>query len=59
MMMLGDVDDDGVITIKDLTTLIDYLLGVEQDLSNDLNADVNKDGIINIDDTTALIDLLL
>lgn len=59
MMMLGDVDDDGVLTIKDVTTLIDYLLGTVEDLSNDLNADVNKDGIINLQDTTALIDLLL
>jgi hypothetical protein len=59
MMMLGDVDDDGVITIKDVTTLIDYLLGVEQELSNDLNADINQDGVINMQDTTVLIDIIL
>ena len=59
MMMLGDVDDDGVITIKDVTMLIDYLLGTVEDLSNDLNADVNQDGVINMQDTTVLIDIIL
>ena len=57
-IMPGDVDNDGVITIKDVTMLIDYLLG-NTELPNDLNADVNQDGIINIQDTTAIIDLLL
>ena len=58
-IMPGDVDNDGVITIKDVTTLIDYLLGGMQELPNDLNADVNQDGIINIQDVTALVDLTL
>ena len=58
MVMPGDVDDDGVLTIKDVTMLIDYLIGITE-LPNDLNADVNKDGIINVQDTTALIDMLL
>ena len=59
MMLLGDVDNDGIITIKDATTLIDYLLGFTQDLYNDLNADINQDGDITVQDVTALIDLLL
>ena len=59
MMLLGDVDNDGTITIKDATTLIDYLLGFTQDLYNDLNADINQDGDITVQDVTALIDLLL
>ena len=59
MMLLGDVDNDGIITIKDVTTLIDYLLGFTQDLYNDLNADINQDGDITVQDVTALIDLLL
>ena len=59
MMLLGDVDNDGIITIKDVTTLIDYLLGITPELYNDLNADINGDGILTVQDTTALIDLLL
>ena len=58
MMMLGDVDDDGVITIKDVTMLIDYIMEITE-LPNDLNADVNQDGIVSIDDVTKLIDMLL
>ena len=59
MMLLGDVDGDGIITVKDVTTLIDYLLGITPELYNDMNADINNDGDITIRDTTALIDLLL
>lgn len=54
----GDVDGDGYITIKDVTMLIDYLLG-QTELPIELNADVNQDGTVNIQDTTAIIDLLL
>ena len=59
MRIPGDVDGDGSITVKDVTTLIDYLLGVTPELYNDLNADINNDGIIDIRDTSALIDILL
>ena len=58
-VLLGDVNDDGVVNIADVTVLIDYLLGSEPNPFNALNADVNRDGIINIADVTALIDLLL
>lgn len=55
----GDVNDDGKITISDVTTLIDYLLtGSAEPFSED-NADVNGDGMISIGDVTALIDMLL
>ena len=55
----GDVDGDGIITIYDVTTLVDYLLGVGQELSNELNADVNQDDYITIQDVTILIDMIL
>lgn len=55
--LLGDVNDDGVVNIADVTTLIDYLLsGGEINL---LAANVNGDDQINIADVTALIDMLL
>ena len=59
MWLPGDVDCDGIITIKDVTTLIDYLLEIGPELYNDLNADINGDGKLSIEDTTALIDLIL
>ena len=54
---LGDVNHDGSVTIKDVTALIDYLLG-----SGDvcmICADVNADGEVTIKDVTNLIDMLL
>ena len=55
----GDVDCDGNITINDVTVLIDYLMGGQQELPNDLNADVNQDGNITVQDATTLIDMIL
>ena len=54
----GDVDDDQVVKIDDVTALIDYLLGTNTNINMD-NADCDLDGEIKIDDVTALIDFLL
>lgn len=56
---VGDVNNDGVVSIKDVTILIDYLL--TSDLSGLVEAhlDVNQDGLITIKDVTTLIDMLL
>ena len=54
----GDVDDDGDVTIADVTTLIDYILTGETPI-NMANADVDEDGEISIADVTSLIDLIL
>ena len=53
----GDVNGDGSVTIKDVTDLIDLLLGGDT-ISNE-NADANGDGIVSIKDVTDLIDMLL
>lgn len=52
----GDVNNDGKISIDDVTALIDMLLSNSE--TND-NADVDGNGHVAIDDVTALIDLLL
>jgi len=55
--ILGDVNHDGEVSIKDATALIDYLLGDGEIC--EICADVNgKDGV-TIADVTALLDLLL
>lgn len=54
----GDVNGDGVITIKDVTDLIDMLLNLEYIEYNEF-IDMNGDGFISIVDVTALIDKLL
>lgn len=59
MQSVGDVNNDGMVSIADVTALIDYLLsGNAASVSQD-NADIDGDGQISIGDVTALIDLLL
>ena len=54
----GDVDMDGSVTIADVTTLIDYLLGYNSNI-NMANADCDYDGSVTIGDVTAIIDCLI
>ena len=51
-----DVNGDGMMSVADVTTLIDALLATT---ASDPNGDVNGDGNVSIADVTALIDLLL
>ena len=55
---LGDVNQDGVVNITDLTCLIDHLLDDSIVISYECS-DMNADGEITIGDVTGLIDLLL
>lgn len=57
--VLGDVNDDGLVNIADVTDLIDYLLNNDASLINMNAADISADGMINISDVTDLIDMLL
>lgn len=55
----GDVDGNGVLSIDDVSALIDYLLFGNGDNVNIYGADTDGDGQVTIDDLSALIDLLL
>ena len=57
-VLLGDANDDGVVNISDVTTLIDYLLGSNPQPFSEVNANINGNGI-DISDLTDLIDMLL
>ncbi len=54
----GDVDHNGILNIDDVTSLIDYLLGSNDEVCP-ICADFDGNGIANIDDVTGLIDYLL
>ena len=56
--MPGDLDNNGIITINDVTLLIDYLLSGEYSPGFEGNPDVNGDGKVNISDVVDLIDLI-
>ena len=58
-VILGGVNDDGAVTIGDVTTLIDYLLGSNPEPFNWDNADVSQDDNVSLYDVTTLLDLLL
>ena len=58
-ILLGDVNGDGTLSIKDVTELINYLLAGEQPGFNAANADVNQDGKISISDVSGVISIVL
>ena len=58
-ILIGDVNDDRLVNISDVATLINYLLGGQNVSFNAANADVNQDKNINISDVTSLISRLL
>ena len=55
----GDVNGDGSVTVSDVTTLIDYLLGMNPQPINVAAVDCNQDNTESISDVTVLIDYLL
>ena len=58
----GDVNKDGVMTIADVTALVNILLGMDSKEPYDYDhvaADVNGDGSITIADVTALVNKLI
>ncbi|MBO4821235.1 MAG: starch-binding protein [Prevotella sp.] len=57
--ILGDVNGDGSITVTDVTLMVDYILGKQNDNFIKDNADVNIDGTITITDVTALVNIIL
>ena len=57
--LVGDADNDGRVTITDVTTIIDYLLTGDGSMMNMTNADIDSDDCITIMDVTLLIDMLL
>ena len=57
--ILGDVNEDGEMSIADVTALIDHLLGTAVSPFNAAAADVDGDGEISVADVSALIDLIM
>ena len=57
--LTGDVNNDGKVSIDDVTALINYLLSGNTSAINLAAADANIDGKCNIEDVTTLINILL
>ena len=57
--ILGDVNDDGGVSITDVTMLVDVILtGLPQNTDTSIY-DINGDGNITISDVTVLVDMIL
>lgn len=59
LLVIGDVDGDGQVSVADASALIDAILNETISELNPMTADVDQNGEINIADASALIDFLL
>ena len=55
----GDMNGDGIVSVSDVTLLVDHILGSNNDNFIFENADVNGDRVISVTDVTALVDIIL
>ena len=56
---LGDVNEDGFVSVTDVTLLVHHILGYNNDEFVMTNADINSDGNITVADVMALVNLIL
>ena len=56
--VVGDVNNDGSVTIADVTALVNIILGKSETPASGV-ADVNNDGSVTIADVTALVNIIL
>lgn len=55
---IGDVNEDGDVTIADVTSLVNIILGKQSDYRMEIS-DVNEDGGVTIADVTSLVNIIL
>ena len=55
----GDVNADGQVSVKDVTDMIDYLMGATVTPFNKFNADADDNNKHSVADVTAIIDYLM
>ena len=56
---VGDVNNDGKITVTDVMLLVDYILELNTVPITDIVADVNGDGKVTVTDVQLLVDIIL
>lgn len=56
--ILGDVNGDGILSIGDVSLMIDVLLGYEAPPADERVLDTNQNGSFSIGDVTTLIDMI-
>ena len=58
-ILLGDADDDGEVTVADITAIASSILGTEPEKWNAKNADADQDGQITVSDITTTASIIL
>jgi hypothetical protein len=53
--LAGDVDENGIVDVSDVTALINTILGT----SSWTHTDINGDGLVNVSDVSSLINIVL
>ena len=56
---MGDVNDDGIVDIQDITILIGHVLNSTAVIIDEENADIDQSGTIDIDDVVSVINIVL
>ena len=59
VVLKGDVNGDGLVTIADVAALVNYLLGQSSDEFNEKAAYVDDDDAITISDALAIVNIIL
>ena len=57
--LVGDVNDDGLVDIVDITTMVNYILKKPVDVFIFINGDTNEDGIIDVVDLMNVVYIVL
>jgi len=58
--VVGDINQDGLVNILDVVSIINYILGVYIPTDNQFNlSDVNQDGLLNVLDVVLLVNIIL
>lgn len=58
-ILKGDINEDGLVNMVDVTTAIGYILNKPSGTFNIYNADAQPDNYINMSDVTAIINIIL
>ena len=57
--LIGDINGDNAIDVRDVTSMISYILGATLPGFDKEYADLNNDDNVNVQDVTALINMIL
>ena len=58
IVIKGDVNDDGKVTIADIIEIVNYIMGSPSNKFNEKSADVNGDDKVNADDIVQLVKIM-